>query len=215
MSAPDSTDVPPFSVLLGADYAGKSSVMTALRSAAPTWSLVSVDKTFLDQEHAALSRLKHALVADVLPGLGTAYSTDFAVSLLQTAVVHLRDRLATAGDGAPVLVDSYYYKILAKCRLVGADHHPMFAWWRSFPQPRGVLYLDVAPDVAWTRCAEGAQANPLEHHGARPDRESFETFQSDLRKLMLDEVRDLPVVFLPERAAVDETARDVWEVVSG
>jgi thymidylate kinase len=202
-----------FSVLLGPDYAGKSSVMTELRATVPDWQLVSVDGAFLGAERAVLSRLKHALVDDTLPGLGTAFSTDFAVSLLQTAVVYLRDRITAVAGTAPVLVDSYYYKILAKCRLVCADHHPVFAWWRSFPQPRQVLYLDVAPGVAWSRC--GARANRLEHYGARPDRESFETFQTDLRKLMLDEVRDLPVVHLPERDEVAESARDVRKVLLG
>lgn len=206
---------PSFWVLLGGDYAGKSSVMTELRASVPAWRYVSVDGSFVDPEHAVLSRLKRALVTETLPGLGSTHSADFATSLLQTAVVYLRDRVLAAGDGTPVLVDSYYYKILAKCRLVGDDENPMFAWWRGFPQPRGVLYLDVPPDVAWTRCAAGAGPNRLEHYGVRPDREAFESFQSDLRKLMLDEVRDLPTTYLTEGAGIAETAREVEEVLRG
>lgn len=203
------TAPPPFVVLLGPDYAGKSTVMSALRTAAPDWTLVGVDGEFISPEHAVISRLKRALVADTLPGLGSVFSRDFVVSLLQTAVVYLRDRILQADRRAPVVIDSYYYKILAKCRLIGADDHPVFAWWRSFPRPKRVLYLDVAPHVAWSRCAAGARVNRLEHYGASPDRDSFELFQSDLRKLMLDEVRDLPVTHLPQRADAVESIREV------
>lgn len=195
---------PPFSVLLGPDYAGKSSIMAELRATAPDLSLVSVDSQFVAPEHAVVSTLKRALVADTLPGLGTAFSADFVLSLAQTAVVYLRDQILAAD--APVLVDSYYYKILAKCRLLGTDDHPMFAWWRGFPQPRQVLYLEVAPDVAWDRAEH---ANRMEHYGTTPDRDAFEYFQADLHKLMLDEVRDLPVTYLPQRGDIAGTAREV------
>jgi thymidylate kinase len=203
---------PAFSVLLGPDYAGKSSIMAELRATAPDWCLVSVDSMFVAGEHAVLSTLKRALVADTLPGLGTAYSTDFAVSLAQTAIVYLRDRVLAADPDTPVLVDSYYYKILAKCRLLGADDHPMFAWWRGFPQPQQVLYLEVAPNVAWDRADH---VNRMEHYGTHPDRDTFEFFQADLHKLMLDEVRDLPVTYLPQHADIADTARDVREVLTG
>ena len=209
------SEPPTFSVLLGPDYAGKSSVMAELRATVPDWRLVSVDTPFVGPEHTVLSRLKHALVPDTLPGLGSAVSCDFVLSLAQTAVVYLRDQVLAAPAGATVVVDSYYYKILAKCRLIGGDDHPVFAWWRTFPQPRHVLYLDVAPEVAWARCASGARVNRLEHHGEEPDRIAFESFQSDLHKLVLDEVRDLPVTRLPDGGTVADTARAVREVLSG
>jgi thymidylate kinase len=208
-------EVPKFSVLLGPDYAGKSSVMAELRAAVPDWRLVSVDTPFVAAEHSVLLGLKRALVADTLPWLGSAFSCDFVLSLAQTAVVYLRDQILAAGDGTPVLVDSYYYKILAKCRLIGADDHPVFAWWRSFPRPQHVLYLDVEPDVAWARCVADGRLNRLEYHGETPDQDAFEFFQSDLHKLMLDEVRDLPVTHLPESGTAAGTARDVREVLSG
>lgn len=206
---------PEFSVLLGPDYAGKSSVMAELRATAPDWRLVSVDTPFVAAEHTVLLRLKRALVADTLPWLGTSFSCDFVLSLAQTAVVYLRDQVLAAREGTPVVVDSYYYKILAKCRLIGSDDHPVLAWWRTFPQPSHVFYLDVTPDVAWSRCTASGRLNRLEHHGDRPDRDAFEYFQADLHKLMLDEVRDLPVTHLPEGGTVADAARCVREVLSG
>lgn len=210
MAAPP---VVPFDVLLGPDYAGKSSVLTELAAAEPSWRFVSVDDAFLQPQHALIARLRRQLVGEALPGLGTAYSPDFIAGLLQTAVLHVRDQVA-ASAGAPVLVDSYYYKILAKCRLAGAAENPMFDWWRSFPQPRRVLFLDVSPETAWERCGLGAVANPLEYHGDEPTWAGFRSYQDDLREAMLEEVRELSVVRLSEQDGIDRMARDVREVLA-
>jgi thymidylate kinase len=205
--------VPPrFCVLLGPDYAGKSSVLAEL--ADTPWRCVSVDDENLAPEHRLLADLRRRLARDVLPGLGSAYSDDFLAGLLQLAVLHLRDRVLAAGD-APVLVDSYYYKILAKCRLAGVRENPMFAWWRSFPQPARVIWLDVAPASAWRRCGEGAETNSLEYYGDRPEWPDFEEYQTDLRKVMLEEIGRLPVTVVAEQDSVTRTAAMVGEVLAG
>jgi thymidylate kinase len=203
----------PFFVLLGPDYAGKSTVMRAL-AADPSVRLLSVDDEFLAPEHEALSRLKSDLLRDTLPAMGKHYSADFVAGLLQTAVVHLRDQVLDCGPHVPVVVDSYYYKILAKCLLVGATAGPVFDWWRRFPQPRRVLFLDVDPGTAWSRSGEGARANRLEFHGEHVGREPFTRFQVDLRAAILAEVAHLPVEFLPGAGDVASTVRRVREVVA-
>ncbi|BCB75179.1 hypothetical protein GCM10022251_34630 [Phytohabitans flavus] len=208
------TDDPEFVVLLGADYAGKSATMSALAAARSPWHLVSTDDAFVPSRHALISRLRRAVLGDVLPALGRDYSPDLMASVLQVAVVHLRDRIRRSASRGPTLVDSYYYKILAKCRLAGVEDNPMFAWWRSFPQPRRVIYLDVAPDTAWMRCQEGSVTNRLEHYGDHPDRVSFATFQTHLREAMLEEVRHLPVSVIKEQGSVARTARAVREVLA-
>jgi thymidylate kinase len=177
------------------------------RIGAPT-RLVSVDNGFVAREHAVVRDLRRAVLA-MLPGLGTGYSPELLLSVLQTAVVHLRDRVAD--DSSPALVDSYYYKLLAKCRLLGLDDHPLYAWWRSFPRPYRVFWLDVSPQTAWRR--GGGRANRLEHHGPRLDWDSFDGFQRELRKLMLDEVADLPLTVLPEHHDVAHTARAIAEAL--
>jgi len=200
-----------FHVLLGPDYAGKSSVLAALAKSSAAWRYISVDDEFLGLEHTLVTALRRHLVHDVLPLLGTAHSVDFAMSLMQTAVLYLRDQVVAHSD-EPVLVDSYYYKILAKCRLICGADHPIFAWWRTFPQPRRVLYLDVSPQTAWRRA--GVRVNRLEHYSETADWPGFEAFQTDLGKVMLDEVRDVPVTVIRERNGIGRTVRAVRRVLA-
>lgn len=203
---------PWFFVLLGTDYAGKSVLLRTLSAMEPSWQLLSVDEEFLSADQCAVSRLKSELFREALPGMGKRYSIDFIASMLQTAVVYLRDQIMAAGARQPVIVDSYYYKLLAKCRLVGAND-AVFGWWRALPQPRGALLLDVDPATAWARSAAGTRTNRLEFYGDYVHRESFVRFQRDLRALMLAEVAHLPLEVLPE-ADVASTALRVREAVS-
>lgn len=202
---------PEFVVLLGPDYAGKSTVMRELAAAEPSWRLLSVDEEFLAPEHAVITPLKKALLKETLPALGTHHSADFVAALLQTAVVHLRDQILACAPGHPIVVDSYYYKILAKCQLIGASAKPMFDWWREFPQPRRVVFLDIDPATAWARSGNGAAANPLEFHGPHAEEDSFLQYQVDLRAVMLDEVVRLPVDLI---SGTGDAAARVREVIA-
>ncbi|MFH0180588.1 hypothetical protein ACIA6D_44620 [Streptomyces cacaoi] len=205
---------PRFSVLLGPDGAGKSSVMGRLAETLPEWRMVSTDSAFVAPEHALVPRLRRDLHDHLLPGLGTAYSVDFLASVLQTAVVHVRDQVRDGDPRVPVLVDSYYYKILAKCRLAGVRDSRLYSWWRSFPQPARVVFLDVSPESAWHRRGDGTQLNALEYDGDDGDWPGFERYQKDLRKLLLEETRDLPVTMLREHPDADRAAEAVREVLA-
>lgn len=210
-----SSHLPLFTVLLGGDYAGKSSAMSRLTGDPEPVRVVSVDDRFLAARHTLIGRLRRDVVKTVAAP-GGAYSPDFMASMLQTAVVHLRDQLlsaAEAADGRPLVVDSYYYKILAKCRLAGVRDNPMYDWWRSFPQPTRVVYLQVSPREAWLRSRRGTRLNALEYYGDRPDRASFERYQSDLDKLLRDEISDLPVTVVEQHDCVERTAEAVREAV--
>lgn len=205
---------PDFCVLLGPDCAGKSSAITEISKRAPELRILSTDSALTPDAYALITRLRRNVVDDVLPHLGDRYSPEFLTCLLQTAVVHLRDQLLAGDPGTPVLMDSYYYKILAKCRLAGVEESPMYTWWRSFPQPRRVVYLDVAPQTAWRRCSFGASLNPLEHFGNEPDRFGFEQYQKNLRKLMLEEIGRLPVTMIEEQTSAAEAATAVLRVLA-
>jgi thymidylate kinase len=110
-------------------------------------------------------------------------------------------------------MDSYYYKVLAKCVLTGLVNEELFAWWRSFCQPRRVIYLDVRPETAWRRSGEGARLNPFEYYGTTPTWEGFRRFQTDLRRLMLTEVAPVPVTVLAESPDVEHTAGAIRQII--
>lgn len=128
-------------------------------------------------------------------------------------MLHLRDELARAADRERVVVDSYYYKLLAKCALTGLEHEQTFAYWRSFPQPRGVLYLDVAPEVAWGRSGRGSRLNPFEYLGAEPELPGFTRLQSELRGALLKEVAELPLTVIDAAAPPDAVLAEVLAVM--
>lgn len=204
---------PEFSVLLGSDFAGKSSALAELRAAEPGWLVISSDAEFLGPQHSVIGDLRN-LTGQVLSSVDSAYTPEFLTGLLQMAVLHLKDEVMRAESGTPVLVDSYYYKILAKCRLAGVRDNPMFTWWRSFPQPRRIVHLEVSGDSAWRRCREGADLNPLEYYGRSPARAGFDLYQRDLRRLMREETRDVPLARIAECATPAETAQNIREVLA-
>lgn len=206
----DPGPIPPFTVLLGPDYAGMSSALAEL---ADSCDVVSVDDEFLGQDYGVLRGIQRTLVREVLPRLDDVYTMDFAMSLLQTAVIHLRDRITACSGDRQVVVDSYYYQILGKCRLLAGESAAAFDWWRSFPKPERVIYLEVAPATAWQRCGEGAYTNRLEHYGTEPAYPAFAAFQLELGAVMLDEVGAVPVTVLPERAGVATTVAEIREVM--
>jgi thymidylate kinase len=187
---------PAFSVLLGPDYAGKSTVISAL--AARGVQCVSYDHGLVQPDCSLVNDLRDCFVTRALPGAGTSYSADFIVTLLQTAVVYLRDQVMRADRDRPVVVDSYYYKILAKCVLTGLVSDSLFGWWRSFPRPRQVIYLDVDPATAWRRSGEGSRLNSFEHYGDAPTWEGFRRFQADLGRLMVEEIGPVPTEVLSD-----------------
>lgn len=200
--APLAPSHPTFSVLLGPDYAGKSTVISAL--AVRGVQCVSYDHEFVRPDCSLVNDLRDSFVTRALRSMGTSYSADFVVTLLQTAVVYLRDQVMCADRDRPVVVDSYYYKILAKCVLTGLANEFLFAWWRSFPRPRQVIFLDVDPAIAWRRSGEGSQLNPFEHYGDAPTWEGFRRFQTDLRRLMIEEIGPVPMQVLSESDGVGQ-----------
>lgn len=201
---------PEFSVLLGPDYAGKSKVLAAL--AARGVQCVSYDREFVRPDCSLVHDLRDGFLGRALPGRGTSYSADFLTALLQAAVVYLRDQVLQADPGRPVIVDSYYYKILAKCTLAGLAGEALFGCWRSFPRPRRVIYLDTSPATTWQRSGEGAQLNPFEHYGDVPSWENFRRFQTDLRRVMLREAGAVPVAVLSEMDSVERVLDEMRRI---
>ncbi|MEU4794380.1 hypothetical protein [Streptomyces sp. NPDC023327] len=199
MSAPD------FWVLLGTDYCGKSSVLAELAARTGPVQPMSYDPALLPGDYGALAALPNALGA----ARAGRNSPEYVMALLNVAVAYLWDRVATAPPGRTPLLDSYYYKILVKCRLLGLPGGPWQDHWRSLPRPAGVIFLDVPPGTAWLRSGGGASLNAMEHYGPTAGEESFTRFQRDLRTGLLDEVRGLRVEHVPAGQGIAATADHV------
>ncbi|MEU7650197.1 hypothetical protein [Streptomyces huasconensis] len=194
-----------FWVLLGTDYCGKSSVLADLTARAGHVEAVSYDPQLLIGDYRVIAGLPAALGKAYAGGQSRAY----VMALLNIAVAYLHDRVVTAPPGRTPLVDSYYYKILVKCRLLGLDDGPWLPYWRSLPRPAGVVFLDVSPATAWQRSGAGAGLNPLEHYSPVADEDSFTRFQRDLRAGLLDEVSGLRVEHVPTVPDVTATVDHV------
>ncbi|MCF3124273.1 MULTISPECIES: dTMP kinase [Streptomyces] len=200
-----------FWTLLGPDFSGKSTVLTRLHTD-HGWHVVSYDDRYL--ESAPMVRLlRENWVGEAFAHRGERYSPEMVLAALHPIVLHLRDELARAADRERVIVDSYYYKLLSKCALLGLEDSELFAGWRGFPQPDGVIYLDVSSDVAWERSGEGARLNCFEHFGAEPSREGFTGLQDALRGTVLKEVAELPLTVIDGDAPPEDVLEQVLAVL--
>ena len=202
----------PIWVLLGPDYSGKSTIMKALRHRGDL-RLASTDAEFLRPPYTILPELRRLFLDLVLPNASRLLSPDFVLSGLQMPLVYLRDQaLAEASEG-PVLVDSYLYKALAKCLLLGMANDRTLAFWRSFPPPDGVLFVQVHPGEALRRARAAGGPNGFEHYSHAGSEAGFLEFQRDLTALMLREVAGVPTTMLDGHARPADIARDLLEQI--
>jgi thymidylate kinase len=199
-------------VLVGGDYAGKSSVLRAIR-AWPEPKVVSCDAGFVPPPYASLGRLRQIFLGDVLQQADRLYSPDYILSGLQMALIYLRDRALHERASHPVIIDSYYYKVLAKCRLCGLNSDAIFSAWRAFPQPDRVIFLRIDPELAWARAVALGGPNRFEHYGKQPTFEAFVRYQRDLEMAILQELNRLPVDVIDAGGSLDEVSEAVRECV--
>ncbi|WP_343446570.1 dTMP kinase [Micromonospora schwarzwaldensis] len=196
-----------FWALLGPDLAGKSTVLRRLHDE-HGWRVISYDERYLGP-YPLIRQLRSSWITDAFGWAGKRYSPELVVSVLNPIVLYFREELARAAGADRVVIDSYYYKLLVKCRLLGVEHTPTFDYWRSFPQPGRVLYLDVPAETAWARSGDGTRVNRFEHYGPTVGRADFVRLQTDLRAALLAEVRDLPVRIVDGAAPPDEVVAAV------
>ncbi|MFI5916040.1 dTMP kinase [Dactylosporangium sp. NPDC051541] len=199
-----------FQVVLGGDFAGKSEVLSRLPRA--DWHVVSYDDPNL-QDFPVVRRVRGSLFFEALRHLHRPYSPELVFSLLHPVVWYLHDETVRCAREGPTVVDSYYFKLLAKGVIRGIADPATAALWRAMPQPDGVVFLDVDPDVAWQRSRGPANLNPFEHYGPQPTYAAFVAYQRDLRAAMLAEVRDLRVTVVDGAGPPDEVAARVRAVL--
>jgi hypothetical protein len=178
-----------FRVLLGGDHVGKSSLLRRV-GLETDWRTVAHDGPHPLPWRSFVSELRNGLDRSLSARDGR--SSDFAAALVHVGLVFLRDTTEHhAGDR--VLVDSYHYKVLAKCILKGIATGPLIELWRSFPAPSEVILLGAEPEVLWERSGNGRRVTAFECYGSTPTRDGFLTFQRDLADLLRKETHGLRV----------------------
>ncbi|MDH2429623.1 hypothetical protein [Sphaerisporangium sp. TRM90804] len=192
-----------FSVLLGPDYVGKTTVLRELAERGV--NVAACD----DARFPVLGALRLLWLGEVLPELGRRYSRTMAMAVLNPLVVHLRDQVELLAADGPVVVDSYYYKLLAKLRMADALAVGTASAWRELPRPSRVVFLDADPECTWARTHDGADLNPLEHYGRRPTREAFVRYQRDLRAHLLNTASGVPLTVVDATADLDSVVAAV------
>ncbi|MEU9478088.1 hypothetical protein [Streptomyces sp. NPDC048191] len=183
-----------FWTLLGPDFSGKSTLLSRLHTE-HGWHVVSYDDRYLEGS-PLVRQLRETWVDGAFARTGRPYSPELVLAVLHPIVLHLRDELARAANREKVVVDSYYYKLLAKCALLGVEHRELFDYWRTFPRPTGVVYLDLPSAVGWARSGGGHRLNAFEYLGAEPTEAGFARLQDELRGALLKEVAELPLTVL-------------------
>jgi thymidylate kinase len=201
---------PSFGVLLGPDYAGKSSVLSGLLARSHAYC-ISYDHDLSEDQHFIVRSLRHAFMNQ--DSASAAFSHELMLSVFHVYMIFLRDRILSCADDKPIIVDSYFYKILSKCVLLRTINEGLFKLWRSLPRPTCVVYLDVDTELAWQRSRAGRNLNRMEYYGREPTRHGFERFQSDLRDLMLNEIVGTETTIIQILSNDGPTAADIGELV--
>lgn len=202
-------------MLIGPDHVGKTSALRALRQE-PRWHIVSPDGDLLQDGYVVVSQVKRYILSHILQRGQACYSSAFVLSCIHLLIMYLHDQVSAAmrRPASVVLVDSYYYKLLAKCMLKDLVDHELFALWRALPRPDRVILLHAEPEVLWQRSGRGEHLNPFEHYGTRPDRDAFLRFQEDVIQQMLREVEPCEVDLIHARGTVTETRDQIRDALT-
>lgn len=201
-----------FYVLLAGDNAGKSTILNYFHSLSD-WEIVSYDSKHVPDAYDVIRVLDDKMEQETLSHF-PSFSPEFKTSLYSPYVYYLRDQVIDTLKHSHVLCNSYYYKILAKDRLQGGGNVQVHNQWRDFPKPDKVLYLDTAPEVAVKRITNLNSLFTNEYEGDTPSVEGFVSFQTKLRTLMLEEIQDIPHVFIPGNKSVEEITTQITSLLS-
>jgi thymidylate kinase len=199
----------PFFVLIGGDGAGKSTALGELSQRAEI-EVVSLESLAASSRYDFVATARRVLFDKVLAG---KYTDQLKLSCLHLTVMCLHDAVSRARLERPVLVDGYYYKLLAKAMVFGFADPALVAAWRALPRPTRVVHLAIDPERAFDRIGRAEKINALEHAGDVPSREAFVRFQRRMITCMLDEVSGIELVEVPAAIPAGEVAARIAEAI--
>lgn len=175
-----------FFCLLGADGSGKTTLLNALKDRHP--EIVTVHWKQLSSV---------TLLPTLLPGLDPPETLrslkpfSRAAQLCYLAALEYEMLVQPAVEaGKTVLVDSYWYKFVAKMRVLDMAAPFLCQVCTSLPAPDCILYLDTPLETARDR---KSNMNFFDCNGHV---ESFVAFQRDLQVAMFEFIADIPVMRL-------------------
>lgn len=113
-------------------------------------------------------------------------------------------------DGADVLLDSYYFKLLVKERLFGTVHPALEELCSELPPPDGVVYVEV-PAVESYRRKRG-RLSPYEYR-ATASQADYVAFQKDLASGMKALLAGIPTIFIDGSAEPEALAAQASQAV--
>ncbi|MEO3809588.1 hypothetical protein ABGB17_11360 [Sphaerisporangium sp. B11E5] len=172
-----------FMVLAGIDGSGKSSVLSRL----DVHGLLTTNWCELrgHQETAALAPRNPTGVKNRLPPLSRAM---FIGGHLVAQYEQLVRPSVEAGHS--VLLDSYYYKVLAKELVLRASHPSLAELCAELPEPDCVIFVDVPPQVSFRR--KDGRVSSYERFMRDSPHQDYVTFQSMVRDIIMRRVTEVP-----------------------
>lgn len=194
---------PRFVCLLGIDGSGKTATSTRLRELIPLCGPV----TWKQFQHVADSlplpkQLPMAEILDSLPPQSRAGLLAYMLGLEYDLGI-----APFLSGNQRVLVDSYWFKIAAREKLLNRSAPWLYPALESLPPPDLVLFLDTPPEVAVTR---KSGFTSVEYRNGIDD---FVPFQSDARLEMLRLIEPLPHVILDGCKPIEAVARQAMEAL--
>lgn len=197
-----STDNERFFCILGGDGSGKTTLLNALALRCPEIVTVSWKR---------LSAV--TVLPDLLPGLSPPETLrrlgprSRAAMFCYLASLEFEMIIEPAlKAGKTVVVDSYWYKFVAKMRVLNMAAPFLYPVVQSLPHPDRIIFLDTPVELALERKSD------MNFFDCNGDIANFLTFQRALSETMLGFVESLPLSRIDGRARPEAILERVVEI---